>query len=291
MKHPGLYISISALLLLSGCNPSSSDPIPDEPKLEKVYYLPGELAETSGIIIYDSLVWTFNDSGNEPALFGIGISDSAVKKKIFLQNALNTDWEDITQDEITIYIGDIGNSSGDRDFLTIYLLSKDSITSEPVQYLSAPAITFNYAFQENFVCQYHNTEYDCEALFSMGDSLFILTKDWISQNTALFGFPKNPGHYPVETIADFDSEGLVTGASYSAEENQLAICGYDEFIPFIILMELERISDFKDPRFARYDLYDNAGLQIEGIDYDGSQICLSSELSSELQSFYHFTAN
>jgi hypothetical protein len=285
------YIALSILIVLSGCNPSPSDLAQHEPSLERVFFLPEELRESSGLIIYDSLAWSFNDSGSDPVLFGIDLSDSAIRKKIYLQNARNADWEDIGQDQKTIYIGDFGNSSGSRQFLTIYLLSKDSITCQKEQYVFVDSITFTYAEQENFESVYHSTEYDCESLFSMHDSLFILTKDWVNYETSLYAFPKIPGKYELHRIGTFDSEGLVTGASYNSTEDQLAICGYAEFIPFVILMGITTVSDFFNPHIVRYDLDDYPGLQIEGIEYAGNQIFLSSENSSEIQALYHFSTN
>lgn len=291
MSSAKKYFGFFFFIVSAGCSPTSPDVNPDEGKLERLFTLPEVLSETSGIIIYDSLLWTFNDSGSEPVLFGIKLSDSSLTKEIYLQNAVNIDWEDITQDEHTIYIGDIGNSSGNRELLTIYLLSKDSITPEHVQHLTVNEIIYSYADQEDFSSRYLTTEYDCEALFSMNDSLYLLTKDWLNNTTSLYSLPKIPGHYLVKKILNFDSEGLVTGATYSANEKQLAICGYYNFIPFIIMMELETIADFENLRYSRYDLLSNAGLQIEGIDYAEDQIYVTSENSIEIQALYRFSVN
>ena len=41
-----------------------------------------------------------------------------------MSNIKNTDWEEISQDKDFIYIGDIGNNSGNRDDLKIYRAGK-----------------------------------------------------------------------------------------------------------------------------------------------------------------------
>ncbi len=283
----GIFIATA----LAGCSQLNNDLNTLEGKIEKIFDLPDQLTESSGIIIIDSLVWSFNDSGNEPLLIGVSLLDGHIVKKVFLQNADNNDWEDITQDTLNIYIGDIGNISGNRKNLAIYILSKDSIDVESYQTHTVEKITFSYEDQDDFTRQYHATKYDCEALFNLGDSIFLMTKDWIHNHTSVYWLPKLPGDYVAKKIYEFDSEGLVTGASYRADTRQLILCGYSDYIPFVTKINLEHITDLPDLRIKRYELITDPGVQIEGVACNGNQIYLSSENSIEKQALYRFVIN
>ena len=77
-------------------------------KKESHYYsyikkLPNKLKESSGLIYYDNLFWTINDSNGEPELYGISTNTGKIKRTIKLINATNYDWEALTQDSSYIY--------------------------------------------------------------------------------------------------------------------------------------------------------------------------------------------
>jgi hypothetical protein len=129
------FVQLTLIVFIFSCMPSVAKTDKPEPQLVRLFDLPKEVTETSGIVIYDSLIWTFNDSGNDPILFGLDLETGDIKKRIYLQNAVNTDWEDITQDKRSIFIADVGNNSGNREDLTIYILSKDSIRPDKMQEL------------------------------------------------------------------------------------------------------------------------------------------------------------
>ena len=69
--------------------------------------------ETSGLLRVNDQLWTHNDSGNDPILYRIDPLDGSVLQMLAI-NVPNIDWEDITTDGEFIYIGDVGNNSGDR---------------------------------------------------------------------------------------------------------------------------------------------------------------------------------
>ncbi|NJK86031.1 MAG: hypothetical protein HC906_08800 [Bacteroidales bacterium] len=95
--------------------------------VEKIGDLPDEIDESSGIVVYDNLIWTFNDSGGENLIYGLSKKDGSIQKKITLKNTTNTDWEDIAQNDKYIFVGDIGNNDGSRKDLKIYLLDKHTL--------------------------------------------------------------------------------------------------------------------------------------------------------------------
>jgi hypothetical protein len=285
------YMSI-LVFFLSGILVACSENPTDEPlkinELTKIFDLPGEMSETSGIIVFDSLLWSFNDSGDDKILYGVDLSTGEIRKRIHLANVTHIDWEDITQDQLFIYLGDFGNNSGTRTDLCIYKINKDSIIRDADQILTCEKISYFYEDQVDFSVQINSTPFDCEALFTIGDSLFIFTKNWTENITGLYRLPKEPGIYSAKKICDFESEGLITGADFDPETNELVICGYREYVPFIVYfggaqnLNLEEI-----PKEKTY-IFDHFGLQVEGITTINSIIYVSAENSAENQALFEF---
>ena len=88
------------------------------------FALPANLSESSGAIFFNNKLITHNDSRGENKLFELDTITEQVTRTVAISNATNIDWEDITQDDTSIYIGDIGNNSGNRTDLKIYKISK-----------------------------------------------------------------------------------------------------------------------------------------------------------------------
>jgi len=87
----------------------TEDPVKD-PKLVRVSYFPEVLQENSGMTEYGELFWNINDGGGEAAIYGFNTKDTLLLQTVIVREAVNTDWEDITQDEKHLYIGDFGNN-------------------------------------------------------------------------------------------------------------------------------------------------------------------------------------
>jgi hypothetical protein len=259
--------------------------------LEKVYDLPAEVSETSGLIFYDSLIWTFNDSGNRAVLYGLDIITGEIKKRIFFKNAVNNDWEDITQNENSIFIADVGNNSGDRRDLTIYILDKDSINFMEKQHAEVKKIQFGYEDQTTFSSDLFNTQYDCEAIYYDHDSLYILTKNWVDENTSIYSLPSVPGIYKARLISVFDSQGLITGADHNINSGAVVLCGYKQYVPIILHFGRFSLFDTDLSKLSRLELFSEFGLQVEGICFIGDEIFVSAENSSEIQSLYKLVEN
>ncbi len=282
-------LSILGIALISGCNQNSIENFSGSENsysLKKIYDLPYDVYESSGIIIYDSLLWTFNDSENDPVLYGLDLGNGMIQKVLFLTQAENIDWEDITQDSKSIYIGDFGNNSGTREDLCIYKISKKDIDESSEQELSYEKISFAYEDQNEFSLNYQNTPYDCEALLIDGDSLVLFTKDWSINQSTLYKLPISPGFYKARKSHELNSDGLITGADLNPESKSLLLCGYNNYIPFVIIGHNFQSTNFKELTLNRIDLNDHLGMQLEGISYFSGQIFLSSENSVSIQAFY-----
>jgi hypothetical protein len=279
------------LLVIAGCDQLPEEILPADASLLKVFDLPDILSESSGMIFYDSLLWTFNDSRSGAQLYGLGITSGDIRKQITVSNAVNVDWEDIAQDSLFIYIGDIGNGSGSRTSLTVYKLRKSAILDLPEQNCLADSINFSFEDQTDFTAHYHETQFDCEALICVNDSLYVFTKDWVGNHSVLYNVPNIPGNYMAKRIDEFDSDGLVTGASYIPGNKQIILCGYRNYRPFIILFESSDAVIISLLTQTRYDFSEYIGLQTEGIDSYRQYIYLTCENSLLPQGFFKLKVN
>jgi hypothetical protein len=226
--------------------------------------LDSSLVENSGLIMWNNYFWTFNDSGGKNELYGLDFKTGKIQCTIQINNATNVDWEDIAQDKYYIYIADTGNNFGDRHDQKIYRIKKKKINSKPFQSFNADIISFKFADQFDFTNAFHQTRYDCEALLSTKDSLFVFTKDWIKNSTKVYGFPAEIGDYNVSPIDSFNTNGLVTGADI-LPNGKFALIGYRNFRSFMWTFQKTNSNFFANPRFFRLEKLENA--QTEGICY------------------------
>jgi hypothetical protein len=276
-----LYLSI--LSLFAG-KPYSST----HPKLEFLFCLPDEITESSGLIWFQGLFWTFNDSGGRPVIYGLDKETGKIMRKVILANASHVDWEEIAQDEEYIYVGDFGNNFGNRKDLKIYRVAKSGIPNSTKDInVQAEIISFSFSDQSDFRNALLFTPYDCEAMVVWGDSLMILSKDWVNEISKVYYFPKKPGNYNVQQSFVFRSRGLVTGAAMNVQTRELALCGYEEFTPFVWLIYIENKPHFSHAPRKRKTFYRLGGVQTEGICFgpDG-YLYLTSEKSRFKQALY-----
>lgn len=237
--------------------------------------LPASLGENSGLIFYGDKLITHNDSGNQAALYEIDTLSLAVTRTVSITNAENIDWEDITQDEQYMYIGDIGNNRGTRTDLGVYRISKQAYDqSESVM---AEKLIYSYEDQADFTDQ-GNSDWDAESLFVLDGQLIILTKQWNSLGTVAYSLPTTPGNHIAQRIGEFDINGLVTGASLNKDTNELLILGYSMILePFVQKVSEPTIQDIFLGEKVKVDV--SLGFaQAEGIAYVGNnRFFISSE--------------
>ena len=204
--------------------------------------LSDSLAETSGLMAFDQLFWTHNDD-HDKTLYGLD-RNGKIQKKITLEKVKNNDWEALSQDSSFIYIGDFGNNyRGNRTDLHILRVDKNSfLSNEPV----IDTISFSYSNQTNFSNQKENTtDFDCEALIVVNDSIYLFTKQWTQQKTSVYVLPKTAGNHIAKYKETIEVNGLITGGTLS--NSTITLCGYSKKLkPFLYL-----ISDFETSNFAK----------------------------------------
>ncbi|MGB5431230.1 T9SS C-terminal target domain-containing protein [Eudoraea sp.] len=237
--------------------------------------LPEDVLESSGLIYYKNKLITHNDSGNSPRMYEIDTLSSKIIRTITIDNATNIDWEDITQDESYIYIGDFGNNTGNRQDLVIYRVAKSDYDLSNT--ISAERIDFSYEDQTDF-SEIQNSDWDAEAMVDFNDQLLIFTKQWQTNGTVAYSIPKIPGSYSAKNLGFYDVSGLVTGATYNNFSNVLMLLGYSSQLqPFIVRID-ELTSNFS---FNGTEEKSDLGIgfsQVEGITYsDSNTYYISSE--------------
>lgn len=198
--------------------------------------LPSEISEISGMIYFDGKLYGHNDSGGRPALYEIDTTSGEITKTIFLENAVNVDWEDITQDSVYIYVGDFGNNiSGNRTDLKIYRFPKEDIKKISTASGLIPAndidiIHFKYEDQSDFSESGANaTKYDCEAMICDNEKIHLFTKNWLGDYTVHYEISAIPTT-EIQTAVRKDSMNtqgiLITGAARINYETT-ALLGYE----------------------------------------------------------------
>jgi hypothetical protein len=197
--------------------------------------LPENVIETSGLIIWENKIWTHNDD-TDNNLYAFETDDFDNNQPFELSGTVNVDWEEISQDSNYIYIGDFGNNSnGNRADLHILRVEKKSVL---INFPVIDTIQFSYSLQTNFdPAGPNNTDYDCEACVVSGDSIYLFTKEWISNKSSIYSLPKLPGEYVAKYQATYDVQGLITGSTYLESKGLIVLSGYNSLVqPFLFLL-------------------------------------------------------
>ncbi len=231
--------------------------------------LDSQLGGSSSLLYWNNGFWTFNDH-NDSCLYHIDSTSANILETFCINGLRNDDVEEISQDSLYLYFGDVGNNSGNRRDLQILRISKESILN---QMIVIDTIRFFYEDQTDFTANPQATDFDCEAFIVTDDSIYIFTKEWVSTQTTLYSLPKIPGTHVARRLETYDVHGLITGASYMPEYQLIVLCGYDydpvnllsSLHPYIILLY-----DFQEDRFfsgnkRRLDFDFSTRAQIEAI--------------------------
>ena len=199
------------------------------------------LSETSGLIFWNNNLWTHNDN-LDTNIYMLDTLYGRIVQAYPLTGIENRDWEEISQDEEYVYIGDFGNNSGNRRDLRIIKISKVSLISgSPV----IDSIKYSYSDQVDFTPASNDTDFDCEAFIVTDDSIYLFTKQWARNHTSLYSLPKNAGNFIAKLRSSLDVNGMITGATYLGSERIIALSGYsNKLVPFVYLLYDFSGSDF-----------------------------------------------
>ena len=196
--------------------------------------LSDSIPETSGLIAFENLLWTHNDD-HDTILYGLK-TNGEIKRKINLNGVKNTDWEEISQDSLYLYVGDFGNNyRGNRTDLQILRIEKKSfLANSPI----IDSIQFSYANQTDFNNQKSNTtNFDCEAFVVLQDSIYLFTKEWNTNRTSIYSLSKTPGNHLAKYKETLNVKGLITGATLLPSKKGIVLTGYTQkYTTFLYLL-------------------------------------------------------
>jgi hypothetical protein len=130
------------------------------------------LVEISGIapsLRQDHLYWMLNDGGN-PALLYVTDPNGDLRAEVRIQNAQNTDWEDmdsfVYNQQPYLLVADVGDNLAQRNSVQVYVIA------EPKLHLDSPSLSETFSPIESstvpvlytLVIQYQEGPRDCEAV-------------------------------------------------------------------------------------------------------------------------------
>ena len=231
--------------------------------------LNSQIEGTSTLFYWNNGYWTYNDH-NDNCLYHIDNTNAATLETLCINGLSNYDTEEISQDSLYLYFGEIGNNSGSRQDLHILRISKESILN---QTFDVDTLWFSYEDQTSFTPQPQATDFDCEAFIVGCDSIYLFTKQWASTQTTLYSLPKTPGHHIAHRGDTYNVNGLITGATYMPEYQLVVLCGYDydsenmllALHPFIILLYDFQGTKFFSGNKRRLDFDYSVRAQMEAI--------------------------
>jgi hypothetical protein len=236
-----------------------------------------DLTESSGVAVsraQPGILWTFNDSGNDPVLFA---TDTLGRDRgVFpVAGARNEDWEAIRLapcgSRSCLYIGDIGDNNGDRHDIVIYRVPEPAVPR-------TGSITRATALR----IRYPDGPHDAESLLvTPAGDLLLLTKS--GKAILLYRVPASAwnrrgtvvaealGSIPI--VPEMASLRLVTDAALAPDGVRVAVRTYREI--FFLRLNGRRLEPDDPPRAC-----DTFGLQLqgEGVDWlDQHTLVLTSE--------------
>ena len=224
------FLMLPAFFLLS-CNPKAQNSPAQDNELKVQFELPKKLKEVSGITLSKDkkTIWAIEDRGNKNAIYGLNDSGQIVAK-VPVENAENTDWEDIISDpQGNVYIGDFGNNDNDRQDLAILKTDLKDIgqtTTKVVQ-----TTKFHYEGQTEFPPKKSNMLYDCEAFVEMDGNFYLFTKNrskGFDGTFLVFKVPNKEGDFEAKLIARLKLQGgyndaAITSATINSTKDKIVL--------------------------------------------------------------------
>lgn len=199
---------------------------------------PGANKEVSGIVksrTRPGVFWTLNDSGDEPRVYPVRADGAVIPSVrypetpgVLIGDAINSDWEDLAVDASgRLIVADFGNNTNARRDLVLYVLPEPE--GDEGRTATQSKIFFRYPDQTAFPAPEPDRNFDAEAIFTVGDEIYILSKNRSDTFTKLYRVDdRKPGETNVLSYIDrFDVAGKATGADATEDGLKLAVLTYD----------------------------------------------------------------
>jgi len=210
--------------------------------------------EVSGIVKdprFSNVFWVHGDSGTDNRIYAINDKGELVKGRDAegheITDFKNEDWEDIAISEKgTIYLADIGNNCSCRTDQSIIVINDLNPEEETVGNISQ--LKIKYQKPDGFLYRFLNYSMDAEALFTVNDEVYVLTKRFRGKETKLFKLfgrsTEEVNEFRLVKSIDFDDE--VTASDFAF--NKLAVLTYRS----LWIFEQDDTPDFFDGKVTRY---------------------------------------
>lgn len=199
---------------------------------------PGVGKENSGLVRSrrdPSVFWALNDSGDEPRVYAVRADGSGVPTVrspetpgTLIGGAINGDWEAIAIDASgRLIIADVGNNTNARADLCLYFVEEPEPDEGRTTYTRK--VLVRYPEQSRRPAPPEDFNYDAEGVFTVGDEVYILTKNRSDTFTALYRLAQREIGVvnPLQRLGRFDVRGPVTAADASDDGLRLAVLTYD----------------------------------------------------------------
>ena len=197
-------------LLVIGCTA--------KPQINDFVLLPDEIRETSGLICLENGNFiTINDSGNSSELFEFDRS-GRILQRVGIP-VKNIDWEALAQSPTHLWIGDIGNNSGNRNQTQVWQLNQP--WSQPQQ---PSAINVRLPDFPTTAPEPYQHDFDAEAITFANGALWLFSKSWLSNNSQVYKIDVDQRILKAGAITGLS--GLVTDAAFSESEQLFVLVGY-----------------------------------------------------------------
>ena len=197
--------------------------------------LPVAIRETSGLSLsrsHPGILWTHNDSGNEPLLYALDTA-GMLAGTVRVRGANLVDWEDMAAGPCDsgscLFIADIGDNGGKRESVSIYMVPEPS----PADSVTAPATRFSV--------RYPDRPRDAEAMFVLPNGDLYIVSKGRRDSIALFRYAKEiqraDSTVTLERVRDLwprpkSGYDRVTGATITPDGRHVAIRSYGSMFVF-----------------------------------------------------------
>ena len=225
------------------------------------------LRETSGLTLMNGKLYSFNDGGNPNEVYEINPENGQIISTIKVDFP-NRDWEAMTNDGQSLYVGDFGNNGGKRTDLAIYKILDNSHQK----------IRFKYQNQPHFSFKKDKHDFDAEAMIFKDGKIYLFSKEWASLKVSKYAInPDAEEEQSIKKMEEFKTNFLVTDAFYF--NKKLYLVGYNKIAKaFLMIFDEDENGNFFSGKYTKYKLGSVFKYgQIEGVAVDEKGIYISAE--------------
>lgn len=253
MREVVRTLALSVLVggALAGCaatsvSPGSAPPSADYARPVVAGHLEADdIGESSGLAASQcqDVLWTHNDSGNDPLLFGMDPGGRHLGTWL-VAGAENEDWESIASyrdpgGRCSLVIGDIGDNDGDRDVVRLHRIPEPAVSAATARATAANPLRTEPV--QTLTFGYPDGSHDAETLLvhPRTSDIYLVTKERKGPAKVFRAEPNFGAAVTGVSVAEVSVpskwEGLLTDGAFSPDGTRLMLCdlrgGYELVLP------------------------------------------------------------